>query len=457
MNSVRINLHTPISLGHLRDISGIPTYDKPSAIISCICTDSRECRTGDLFISLAASQERSIEHICEARARGAITVGRSGDIKAEDATEVLLSIAAYEKSAMPSLKSTVAITGSIGKTTTKEFLKRIVSTTRKVYATRGNRNNNIGVPLTIIEAPSDTEVLILECGMNHKGEIKRLSKCASPDIAIITNIGSAHIGNLGSREAIAEAKLEVLEGMNYDDILIIDINEPLLQVPHRHLTFSSHNRNADCTLYRYSDSAKLLKLCLPSGETSEINTYAIPEHLMPNLAAAICGAYVIGLSLSQISKGVANIGADSLRYTIVECDGFSIIDDAYNSSYESATAALEHLVLLNATVHSALLGDILELGVHARDIHYRLGKRAGELKVDKLYLVGEYTTDIRDGAISAGMREDKIYILKDKRDSDSIAKALKGKLESNELLLIKASHACGLWRIANLMKGKKND
>ena len=357
-----------------------------------------------------------------------------------------------QKSALPRLKHTVAITGSVGKTTTKEFLRTIVSPRYRTHATAGNMNNEIGLPLTVLTSPDDCEFLILECGMNHTGEISRLSLSANPDIAIITNIGTSHIGNLGSREKIAEAKLEILDGMPSGGILLCEHGEPLLRCADQRVTFSDTDKLAD---YAVLPSKDELRLMIRGIYQCNLD-FKGGRQLIPDLAAAVAAADLIGLSADDIADGVKMIGEGELRYRLIRRSGYTLLDDSYNSSYESATSALKHLMTLSAPVHSALLGDILELGTHAEEIHRALGRYAAGANLDKLYLVGKYAHHLMSGAVNAGMKREKIFIL-DSDNLEEIALIIKSGLSEGECMLIKASHATELWRIPKLLDGEDND
>ena len=195
-----------------------------------ITTDSREACEGDLFFSLTSDKSSAEEHVKEARNKGAISVSslsKEADFLVFDCQKTLLKLAIYYKAQLKSLKATIAITGSVGKTTTKEFCASFLSASYKVHKTYMNYNNLLGVSLSILSAASDTEIFILELGMNNLGEIRKLSDAIEPDYAVITNIGTAHIGNLGSRKLIAQAKLEIASGMT-DEKIIVPYEEQLL-------------------------------------------------------------------------------------------------------------------------------------------------------------------------------------------------------------------------------------
>lgn len=449
-DKTRIKLKAEIPITELAQLSGAPlTGDRPP--LRYISTDSRLCQRGDLFISLAKDKAASAEHIKEARERGALTLGIGAQISASP-IQTLLTIARREKNKLTSLKRTIAVTGSVGKTTTKEFLRTILSVRYRCHATHGNNNNDIGLPLTLLCAPEDTEVLILECGMNHRGEISKLSRCAEPDIAVITNIGTAHIGMLGSREEIAAAKLEILDGMPKDGTLVCEVEEPLLVCNAHRRTFSATDSRADCFITRGKDGAEVIE----DGIHRMHLPYSGPKHLMHNLAAAVTVARIMGLTEEEILGGVKMIGEAEMRHKLLKRDGYSILSDAYNASYESICAALSLLMETPAPIHSALLGDILELGSYAAEIHSKVGAYAAKVGLDKLYPIGKHAQYTAEGAMEGGMPKEKIFV-PEADNLAEIARIIKGKLQHGECILIKGSNACGLWRIPDLLDGEDDD
>ena len=247
-----MRIFTSIPIFH-RTVAEIITKSSPPrkfsrGEINAICTNSRIAENGDLFFSFEKDRDKAISHIREATVKGAITVSEipyESTITVKSVKEAFLDLAAFYKELLP-IKRTIAITGSNGKTTTKDIAAKLISSVYNTHSTKGNFNNEIGVPITIFTAPRDVEILIAEAGMNHKGELKRISDCLRPDISVITNIGSAHIGNFGSREKIAEAKLEILSGME-PPFLIADVGEALLS-SHRSLSVSYNGENADFKL-----------------------------------------------------------------------------------------------------------------------------------------------------------------------------------------------------------------
>ncbi len=443
---MRIKLDIPLCLGEIAAVLGAPLNVK-SEKINYIVTDTREANCSDLFFGLSGG-----EYIEAAKKLGAYTVGVGGDISLEDAPRALLSLASYYKEKLKDLKYTIAITGSVGKTTTKEILSDILSKKYRVHKTQGNFNNILGVSYTILSAPHDCEIMVVELGMNHTGEISELSIATRPNIAIITNIGTAHIGNLGSRNAIAEAKLEIKDGLS--GVLIIPDGEALLE-NEAALRFSTDIKNSDMCVLKPSDainsqSYKIYSNCAFSG--SELKTDA--THIASAVSASLLAARQCDCELE--SSYSFFVKADqNIRQSVIEAENFDILCDFYNASFESFISGFEYVSKLGYSHKSALIGDILELGAYSQNIHYSLGKAAVRFNFDRLYLFGGAAKYVRAGALSLGFPEEKIYVNSDISKPEITAKQINSTIEKNEILYAKASHGINLSRVTELLKESK--
>lgn len=266
----------------------------------------------------------------------------------------------------------VGITGSNGKTTTKDLVAAIAKTTYKTHFTHGNLNNHIGLPLTILSMPRDTEVLVLEMGMNNFGEIEQLSKIAQPDFAMIVNIGESHIEFLGSREGIAQAKLEILAGIKQGGYLIIDGDEELLKSAYNEqyvISCGVHESNDLQISHIRADSTGKTTFKLSNG-----NTYTIPllgKHHVHNATYAIALGELLDICNDQIQAGLEHVNLTSMRMELMKgANNVSIINDAYNASPTSMKAAIETTKQIEGFREKVLiLGDILELGEYSRQFH----------------------------------------------------------------------------------------
>lgn len=454
---MRVALTRPLSAKEITESTGATRKNSSDFIISHISTDSRNICQGDLFIPLSGQKNDGECYIAEAIGKGAFIMSAidvEADFLVKNTREALLSIGEYYKQQLPKLKHTVAITGSVGKTTTKEFLRSILGTTFNTHATSGNENNDIGVPLTILRAPIETEILILECGMNHRGELSKLSTCIKPDISIITNIGTAHIGNLGSRSAIADAKLEICYGMS-GGVLLCESDEPLLYDAPFRKTISFDGSRADYGVIPGTMNDGMLSFDFLSSEV-RIKNILFPtpaKHLLEPLGMAIAVALEVGMSCESIKSGVANLPSDLARHRFIECGDFTILDDSYNASMESVKAALDMLSSFKSLPRSALLGDILESGDYAEQIHRKVGAYAASCGLRKLYIFGEFSRYTAKGAIESGMRDCDIHINTCINNTLATAKAIADNHVANEIILFKASHGVKLNRIIDVLKG----
>lgn len=451
---MRVKIDTPLSIDELcRATGGVTCSDlNLDHQIDVICTDTRECMPGDLFIALDGENGSGEKYINEALKKHCTVISRSkvpAGIYVADTVDALLSIAGRYKSKI-SPKCTVAVTGSVGKSTTVRFISRILNEKYKVHSTIGNFNNHIGLPLTMLSMPRDTEVLVTELGMNHKGEISRLSKALKPDIGVITSIGTAHIGNLGSRSDIASAKLELIDGMNRPCILL-PFAEPLLSGIVGGSYVGLNSSLADFSLDEYGGKYTMRSRC---GNIEGIDFFDKREHLLFDLSLAVSVALMLGMTDKEILKGILAITKDDLRQRFIQLGSFSIFDDSYNASLESVNADLKFIASLNSPT-GAFLGDILELGEEAAKIHGKIGKTAAELKIGKLYLYGEYAEYTARGALMCGMDPKNIFINTDISSPQVSVRHIKENHTPGEIILFKASHKLRLDKIADQMKDEE--
>ena len=446
---MRIKLDIPITVYEICKITNAKSVNSidPQGYITAISTDSRECRENDLFIALDGANQSGESYVNDAKSKKCIVLSaqtRSDIIQVNDTIEALLQISKLYKSKL-SIKQTIAVTGSVGKSTTVRFLSKILESRFKVHAPRGNFNNHIGVPLTVLSAPKSTEVLVLELGMNHFNEISQLSKCVAPNVGIITSIGTAHIGNLGSRENIAKAKLEITHGMK-DGTLLLPFDEPLLADVNGAFFVSRNSSLSDFSLN--DNPGETYDLISPYGNINGISFFSPQEHLLSNLSFALSASQVLGLKEHEIIKGVKTITESDLRQRFIQLKDFTVFDDSYNASIESIMADLRYVASLH-NPFSAFLGDILELGSSAEYIHEEIGRVAAGFDLNNLYLYGKYSEYIARGAINAGMSPSQVFINTDISSREVSIKQIQSNHVSGEIILFKASHMLRLDQIAD--------
>jgi len=405
-----------------------------------ITTDSREALPGDLFFSFATDRESAREHVYMAREKGAKSVSsliKEADFLVSDSEEALLNLAVFYKSKLKSLKATLAITGSVGKTTAKEFSWAVLSPFFKTHKTYMNFNNALGLSLSLLTAPADTEVLVLELGMNALGEIKRLSEAIMPDAAAITNIGTAHIGMLGTRNLIARAKSEISAGMT-EELVIVPDGEPLLS--DFKVKYSLSSPASDYFLNDLGDGN--YAFFHRGKKIISFSTKYKAEHHLKALTIALAFANILSLSESEMALGIKAAEKLVLRQRLIDLKKFSVFDDTYSSSYEAVSADLDYLKLEYPNrAFSCALGDILELGQETVKIHRELGRLAYQRGAKRLFAFGSYSYLIREGALGAGMNKENVYVSTDLLNFRDIAKEIYNKSKDGEIVLIKASHA----------------
>ncbi|MBP3437571.1 MAG: hypothetical protein J6K61_06685 [Clostridia bacterium] len=390
-----------------------------------LVTDSREIERGDIFCALQGKRDGHL-FARQAEERGArcIIAERKTEaciphILVKHTPFALLQWARASLEGHSCLK--IAITGSIGKTTTKEKCASLLENAFRTHKSQGNFNNCLGVSFSVLSMPKDTEALVLEFGMNQEGEIARLSQAVCPDIAIITNIGFAHIGNLGSREAIAKAKREILLGMKKDAPLFIPANEPLL--------FPCRSRSASHTVLPFEDEELEGLGVVPPKD--------IGEKWGLSFAYAL-GAF-LGIEDALLRKWLTEAAKTPVRRKTVYIQGVTLIDDSYNASPESVVAALDFLALQEGARKIAVLGSMLELGRDAPLYHRAIARHAA-LCADVLFFFGEEKDAVASGAIGGGMKRDAVFLF----DSAEEAKrALLPFVRVGDAVLCKASHGMG--------------
>ncbi len=449
---MRIKLSIPLSLRELSLAIGNEdtVFDN---LIEYISTDTRELSPGDLFITLKGENHNGADFLNEAKMKGAFTLSedKSSTIFTKNINDAILKLITYYKAKLTGLKYTVLITGSVGKTSAKEFLYKLCIEKYKTHSTYKNYNNIYGVMHTVLSADRSTEVLIVEVGMNRKGEISPISQALSPDIVVITNVGSAHIGNLGSREEIANAKLEICEGLS-NGVTIIPEDEPLLSnAKNAHLVSINPSRYNTLIIPLsitqkgsffdfYSDNVFLrgLQLKIPG------------EHILKTFSLALATAVKLKLTEGQINSAIKKINEGLLRQGFIKSSDFLIYDDSYSSSYEALVETVKMLLLYKTDI-SCVLSDILELGDVSEDIHYKAGYTLASLGVKQLFLIGEFRKFYMQGAIDGGMNKDNIHINNMYSDFTFLAKSIKEKI-CGKILLIKGSHKTGLSELIKKLK-----
>ncbi len=405
--------------------------------------DTRKIEEGQLFVALKGARDGH-EFIPAALQKGAAAVlcthcdGDYPAIVVKDTRLALGDIARGERKHIG--MKVVGVTGSVGKSTTKEMIAAVLQTTYRVGKTPVNHNNDIGMPMAVLAMDSAVEVAVLEMGMNHFREIAYLTDIAKPDVAAIINIGTMHIEHLGSQEGILQAKLEILEGMSANGKIILNGDDGLLWNHHRQTEHPADYfgmRNPECNILATDISQEdgFLRFAVnsPAG-TFPVELELEGEHYIHDALAAVAVGLELGVTPENIQKGLAGFRNMEGRQEIFEKNGYTIVKDCYNAGPESMAAALN--VLGSKTGRRvAVLGDMLELGVRTQAEHYKVGRIAAE-KADVLLAYGPNSIRMLYGALTGGMGQPAARAFTDR---DRLVEVLKQIAKPGDTILFKGS------------------
>ena len=431
--------------------------------VSRMQSDSRKVRSGDLFVALKGAKADGHDFAETAINHGAVAALVSRPISEKlPSIEVEDTLCAYGEIAAGYRKLTgvkvVGITGSVGKTTTKEMTASILEAVYHTAKTEGNHNNNLGLPMTIMDMPENTEVAVLEMGMNHSGEMEYLSDIARPDLAIITNIGTMHIEHLGTREGILQAKLEIMRGMPDDGAGVFNGDEPLLWNiraigKHKKYYYGIENHACDVTatdIVELDDGVRFVVHGF--GQQFELFVPMLGRHAVYNALAATTVGLLLGVKPEQIQARFSSFHNTGMRQKIYVKNGVTIIEDCYNAGPESTEAALDVLAGIKTDGRRiAVLGDMLELGNRSAAEHYRIGRLAVG-KADLLLTYGEHSVRTLTGAITGGMNPKNT----DHFDThEDMAHMLKMRVSEGDVVLFKGSRGMRMEKVLQLFLDDK--
>lgn len=434
--------------------------------VRSVSIDSRDIGEKALFVPLKGERSDGHDYIQKAIASGAVCVisereiisDKCAVIKVSDTALALGNIAKYYRAKFDI--KTVAVTGSVGKTTTKDMIYSVLGEQYKTLKTEGNYNNEIGLPLTALRLGEEYEAAVFEMGMSAFGEIRYLADIARPGAAVITNIGMSHIENLGSQEGIFRAKTEVCEFLGEDNILIVNGDDKFLQKAKDFTGFKvvTYGIENECD-YRAQDIEDLglagIKFSFSvNGKEYRAHIKVPGVHNVYNaLAAAACGVYY-GVDPENIIKGIENFALTKMRMAIEKAGGVTVINDCYNSSPDSLRAALGVLGGVKAR-KVAVLGDILEMGSYAKQAHFDLGKDVYESGADVLLTAGENAKNIAAGAMEAGMAAESVISY---NDTESLLDGVLNYIENGDTVLVKASRGMSFEKVTDkIIKAYKGE
>ena len=406
--------------------------------------DSRNLLPGQLFVALVGARDGH-DFVPAALERGAAAVlcnhcdGDYPAIVVDDTRKALGDIARGERQRLG--VKVVGVTGSVGKSTTKEMIACVLETTYRTGKSPVNHNNDLGLPMAILALPENTQVAVLEMGMNHFREMAYLTSIAKPDVAVIINIGTMHIEHLGSMEGILKAKLEILEGMSSRGSVILNGDDQLLwnlreESEVRGIYFGSKNRRCRICADDVKEEEGKLRFRVNRGEEWFVVELPVEgEHFVSDALAAITVGLELGVTQEKIQDSLSNFRNMAGRQEIFEAKGRTIIKDCYNAGPESMAAALT--VLGNRTGRRvAVLGDMLELGTAAQAEHYRVGRIAAE-KADLLLAYGPNSCRVISGAVTGGMPDGRAWGYEDQKE---LIEALCRLSKPGDVILFKGSN-----------------
>ncbi len=427
--------------------------------VSSVVIDSRKVTQDSLFVAIRGARvdgHTFIPQTIEAGALCALSEEPLGEVTfpyilVDSCTQALKDLAEHYRKSLDI--KVVGISGSVGKTSTKEMIASVLSQKYNVLKTEGNFNNEIGVPLTIFNLREEHEIAVLEMGINHFGEMTRLAKMARPDICVITNIGVAHMELLGSRDGILKAKTEMFQYMNPDGTIIFNGDDDKL------ITYSPENGITPIYFGLGENSSYRAEQIANNGLRGTNATFVTPksrfsahisipgEHMVHNALAGIAVGYALGMSDAEIKAGIEALKPLAGRNHLIETNTYTIIDDCYNANPISMKASID--VLSKADTRTvAILGDMGELGAKEKEMHYDVGQHTATAGIHVLICIGTLSEELARGAKETGCNI-QIYHYP---DQEHFFAEMSSILEKNDTILVKASHAMAFEKIVKKLE-----
>lgn len=470
--------HTELTFSQIAELcggrlilSGLCGDEKPKAI----CTDSREADKDTIFVAIVGEKVDGHSYMSTAARNGCPffiatkqpemdTDKPYGIILVENIESALAAIAGYFKSRCRCF--TVGITGSVGKTTTKEFVYSVLAERTKTFKTEGNFNSVIGMPMSMVEMPRDAGAAVFEMGMSGFGEISMMTNTAKPNVAIITTIGTSHMELLGSRENICRAKMEIAEGLDDSGILILNGDEPLLLAADKGgkkvFYVGIENRDADMRALNIRMSIGKTTFDLLSGGRiyTDIEIPVMGHHNVYAALFAFSVGRIFGMDIDAIRRGLMGYKSAKMRQNIYDLCGITVIEDCYNASPESMRSAIDVMNEISKQRDGArtvaLLGDMLELGENSPLLHRLVGEYLARNGADILLTYGERSKDIALAAEKTGMKAENIFVNPRAKTPEISGEMLLHVLKKGDILLVKASRSIAAEEIIEYLKRNKD-
>jgi UDP-N-acetylmuramoyl-tripeptide--D-alanyl-D-alanine ligase len=466
-----------LTAGKLAGAMGGRLVSGSSAVrVTGIAIDSRAVNPGDAFVALSGDHHDGHDFVTDVLSRGAsaVLITRPLDeveglsdaamsvgaavIEVPDAVTAVQDLASWQRGRLGAV--VVGVTGSTGKTTTKDLLTSVLTRRRRTVATAGNRNNELGAPLTILEADADTEVLVVEMAMRGLGQIARLAEITRPTIGLVTNVGQSHIEVVGSEDAIAEAKGELVAAVPTDGAVVLNADDARTEelaaraqsrVVRYGLTPDADVRAENVTLDEMSHASFDL---VHRDQRVAVRMPLPGRHNVYNALAAAAVAIELGVGLQDIAEGLSAATVTDMRMqTFMTASGTTVVNDAYNANPTSMKAAVDTLAAMEAEGRRvAVLGDMAELGSYTDLAHFRIGEHVARSGIERLVTVGPRAIRIAEGARAAGMSEARVESFP---TVESANEALQSAVGSGDVVLVKASRVMGLERLVDgLVSGR---
>ncbi len=453
----------PISLATAADWSGgVLVQGAADAVIAAVSTDTRDMPQGALFVALKGDRFDAHDFLPQAVAAGAQALmvstrdgwpDKVGVIRTDDTLASLQRLARNHRRDWGGI--VVGLTGSNGKTSTKDLTRAVLSRRWRVNATKGNLNNHIGLPLTILATQPEDQIAVCEMGMNHPGEIAPLAAIAAPDVGIITNVGTAHIEFMGTRAAIAVEKGMLAEAVNEDGCVVLNANDDYTpsitrRCAARVLTAGLEAGDVQVTGLQADAAGSRFVLHLPDGSFSPVQLPVPGRHMAGNAALAAAAGFHLGMRIEEIVSGLESASLTKGRLQVRRAAGLTFLDDSYNANLDSMRAALETLAGFDcAGRRIAVLGRMAELGSHAGQDHRAVGAAVQQSGMDELCVVG--TADaplIGEGFLAAGGNAASLHLFS---DPAAAASHLRATATPADLILVKGSRSAAMERVIELI------
>lgn len=459
-------------------------HAEPSLVVSGpVVVDSRDVLPGGLFVALPGEHVDGHDYAVTAVDAGAALVLANRELRDGDrdlptvvVDDVEVALGELARTVLERLREAalepggsdlrvIGVTGSVGKTTTKDLLSQLCGSVGPTIAPVRSFNNEIGLPLTVLRADESTRFLVLEMGASGIGHLTYLTRIAPPDVAVVLVVGQAHIGEFGGIEAVATAKREIVEGLVPDGVAVLNADDLRVRAmseaaPGDVVLFGEASdaavRARDVHLDRAGRARFTLVERTEDGEeAADVELRLVGEHHVHNALAAAAAARAVGLSLAEVAEGLT--AADALSphrmHVVDRPDGVTVVDDSYNANPDSMRAALKALAVLAGRDRRsvAVLGEMLELGPGARDAHDQIGRLVVRLNIGLTVVVGEGARAIRDGANHEGSWGDEVVLVDDLENARLF---LEHELREGDVVLVKSSYGAGLWRLGDQLVGE---